>query len=142
MVLYIVNDPSPPNQLIKFTTRTSGVWSTPANIGAGVYTSEAPNLVGLADGDALLVYRGSDDSKGYFSRWTGTPRSWTAPALIANAAIVSAPAAAPGITGADAEIVYVDSTTTAAVHARLVGTTVTTIPIGGTGLSHAAIASQ
>jgi hypothetical protein len=141
MVVYVVNDATPTNRLIKFTTHTSSGWSPAVNLGAAVYTSETPAVTGLANGDALVVYRGSDDGKGYFSRWTGSPRAWTVPAPIASDAIPSAPSAAPGVTGADAEIVYLDATG-AAVHARLLGTTITTSPIGGTALTHAAIASQ
>ena len=90
--------------------RTNGAWSSPALIDPNAFSNDPVAAIGLPNGKALVVFRGSDQ-KPYFSTFDGTS-TWTtsAPVLGAtNPTIESLPSIAPGVCGADAIVAFVEA---------------------------------
>jgi hypothetical protein len=128
---------------VVYTTRTGTTWTAPAPIDANALTSEPVSLAALPGGDAVLAYRGQNGNA-YWSRYTAATSTWSAAASIGAATVAtpSAPSVAPGVGGVDAEMVYVEGATGRAMHTRLTGSTWSTpAAVGGTGLTHASVAS-
>ena len=133
------------NAAINFMTRTGVVtWPAPAVI-AGCYTDTPVGLAPLANGDAILAFRGQDGNL-YWTVYSHTSSSWSAVAAFStpNVSVVdndSAPVAVThGIGGDTAEIAYVSSGK--AYHARLTGSTWSTpVLVGGSSLTGVAIAA-
>ncbi|HZO12539.1 MAG TPA: hypothetical protein VFB62_04755 [Polyangiaceae bacterium] len=125
-----------------FTTRTNGIWSSPLKIDDNVFTDEPVRLTALAQGGALVTYRGTD-GKGYWLRYDATLSSWSPPDAIANPNpnITSAPDVTIGIGTTEAELVFIDAQDTTAYHTRLSATWSVPTVIGGTGLAAVAVDS-
>jgi hypothetical protein len=147
LVVYINHSPSPPpdaeDKKLYFATRTSGVWTTPQKISDQVFAVEPVNMVALPGGEAMLAFRGTDN-KGYSLRYTPGATPWGAPTPIGNpnVDIASPPSVAVGAGGFVAELGYVAASDGSAHHVRhdATGWGAAT-QVGGTGLSHVAIAS-
>jgi hypothetical protein len=133
---------------ILFATQTGGAWSTPAAIPGATAPSatsygpvERVGLAALPNGGAILAWRDRTTSGIFYSLYSGT---WSAAPIAfstPNITLSAAPAVAHGVAGATAEMAFVGSSG-AAFHARLIGGTWTTpVMVGGTTLSHVAIAS-
>jgi len=97
-----------PDTSIAFTTRTGGVWSTPAAI-ANCFTGDRLALAHLPSG-AILAFRGQDGNL-YWTVYTAGAWSAVAPLATPNVAIDSAPAVTHGIGAHTAEIAYVSGST-------------------------------
>ena len=90
--------------------RTNGTWSAPALVDPNAFSNDPVAAIGLPNGKALVVFRGSD-KKPYFSTFDGTS-TWTAAAALlgaTNPLIESVPSIAPGVCGADAIVAMVES---------------------------------
>jgi hypothetical protein len=98
-------------QQLMFTTRTSGTWSTPAMIPAGL-SGDQVSLAPLAAGGAVLVWRGTDTLL-YTSLFSaGPPAAWSVPVtgiMGSVSSLQTPPAVATGAIGAQAELLYLDS---------------------------------
>ncbi len=98
---------------LMFTTRTSGVWSTAAEVydvsGNIAYTSDEVALAPLSNGRAVLLYRGGNLAP-YFSIFDGTS-TWSAPAAVVSASttLSAVPAVATGVCGDDAIAALVET---------------------------------
>jgi hypothetical protein len=135
---------------LTFNTRTSGVWSTSAQVPGALAPSSTtfgPNervaLAALPGGAAIVAWRDRTTNAIDYSLYSGT--AWSAaPSVFPTAVVLSAaPAVAHGVAGAVAEIAYVDGSG-AGWHARLVGSSWTTpVQVFPTGtLSHVALAAS
>lgn len=88
-----------------FAKRTSGVWTTPAQVNSTAYTTEPFNLAALSGGGAIITWRGADSpNKGYATVFNGT--SWSTPVPITTVAVTSAPAVSHGNCGSVAIATY------------------------------------
>jgi hypothetical protein len=91
---------------LMFTTRTSGAWSTAAEVydasGNIAYTNDPVSLAPMSGGRAVLVFRGGNMAP-YFTTFDGT-NTWTAPAAVISATttVSTVPAVATGVCGDDA----------------------------------------
>jgi hypothetical protein len=147
LVVYINHQPAPPpnaeDKKLYYATRTSGVWSAPQKISDQVFAVEPPTITALAGGEALIAFRGTDN-KGYTVRYTPGATPWGAPTPIGNPNpdIASPPGVASGSGTFVAELAYVDAASGAAHHVRhdATGWGTATL-VGGSGLTHVAIAS-
>ncbi|NUP09576.1 MAG: hypothetical protein HOW73_26320 [Polyangiaceae bacterium] len=127
---------------IAFTTRTAGVWSSPADL-PDALTTDPVTLAPMAGGRAVAAFRGTN-GMAYASVYdpSGAP-VWSDPVGIAAAATPTPPAVATGAGGADAELVYVSTQTGSAMHSRLVsGQWSNPASIGGSALGSVAIAAR
>jgi hypothetical protein len=91
---------------VRWTARTSGVWSAPADI-VGLASTDPPSLAQLPGGGAVLAVRGVDENL-YLALFDAALGSWSLDTTFATTALVEAPAVAPGIESDDAELVFVD----------------------------------
>ena len=115
LVVYVQN-----NTQVRWTVRTGGAWSAPADI-AMALTATPVALTALPAGRALLAFRGNNGLL-YTSLYDETAApAWSLPAGISNpnVAITGIPAVAPGASGADAELAYVDANSVF-YHSRLI----------------------
>jgi len=98
---------------LMFTTRTSGAWSTAAEVydvsGNVAYATDEVSIAPLSGGRAVLLYRGGD-MKPYFSIFDGTS-TWSAPAAVVSSAttLSTAPTVATGVCGDDAIAALVET---------------------------------
>jgi len=123
-----------------FSTRSSGVWSTPSTIN-NIFTNNSVALAPTANGGAVLAYR-EQDGKLYWSGYSSD--AWSQPTAISipNVSIITTPTLAQGIGTATAELVFINNTDNNAYHSRLIGSSWTTpVLIGSTIVNNAAIAS-
>jgi hypothetical protein len=93
---------------LMWTTRTGTTWSTPALIDTNAFANDPVAMVALANGRALLVYRGSNQQP-YFSAFDPLKNpQWTVPAALlgTNPTITSVPSVAAGVCGDDALVAY------------------------------------
>jgi hypothetical protein len=125
---------------VLFTTRSSGVWSTPAPIDPNAFASQHVALAALSGSGAVVAFRGNDANI-YWSRYA--PASgWSAVAPVASPNVMTpaAPAVASGL-GVDAELAFISAADGAVYHARLTGQSWSApTRIGGTGLTNVALA--
>lgn len=96
---------------LMYTTRTSGAWSTPAEVydtsSSVAYTELAPTLAALPGGGAMVVWQGGNNMP-YESTYTaGT--GWAAPVQIASTTVMSVPVVAQGVCGATAIVGFVQT---------------------------------
>jgi hypothetical protein len=125
-----------------WTAKTGASWTAAQEIDMA-FASDAPALLALPGGDALVAFRGLD-GKLYTSRYDDAAMpAWSAPAALSSTVVIpSTPALATGVEGATAELAFVDGATGVAHHARLTGTTWSApAAVGGTGLTHVALGS-
>ncbi|HEY8089117.1 MAG TPA: hypothetical protein VIF09_14760 [Polyangiaceae bacterium] len=95
---------------LQYTTRTSGSWSSPADVydqaGNVAYAGATPSLAALPGGGAALAWRGSSPAYPYVSLYT--PGSgWSAPLAVSADALTSTPGVAAGVCGATMALAYV-----------------------------------
>jgi hypothetical protein len=139
MMVFVQN-----NNQIMFSTRTGGVWSSPAALQNGL-TGDRPALAPLPNGGAILAYRGTDTPTVgylYWSVYSASGWSAVAPFATPNPAISGPPSVTHGVGGMTAEIAYVD-TGGAAYHGRLSSSTWSPpVLVGGASLNGVAIASM
>ncbi len=139
LIVYI----SGAQDVLYFTTRTSGTWSAPAEVyGTTAYTGFTPTLAPLPGGGAIVVWQGGNNMA-YASTYTAGS-DWTAPAQIpSTTTVVSAPAVAPGVCGASVTVAYVLTGGQVEV-TSLVGSTWSTPAAisGATGMQSVAIATS
>ncbi|MFP6686705.1 MAG: hypothetical protein VB934_18435, partial [Polyangiaceae bacterium] len=132
----------PKHTKIMWSYASSGEWSEPAIIDPDVFTTDTISIIGLAGGDALLSYRGSD-SRAYVTRFfSGSAPTWSRAQAVAGADVLvdSSPSLANGSGSAEAELAAVVNG--AAVHLRYDnGTWSEPAAIGGANLLHVAIAT-
>jgi hypothetical protein len=123
-----------------FSTRSSGVWSTPSAINY-ILTNNSVALAPTANGGAVLAYRGQDGMlywSGYSSGALSQPTAISNP----NVSIITTPTLAQGIGTAAAELVFINNLDNKAYHSRFIGSLWTTpVLIDSTVVSNAAIAS-
>jgi hypothetical protein len=133
---------APPSDQQIFYVRQSAStlsWS-PALPIANALTAERPSLAALADGGAILAFRGTD-GKLYLTRYDGA--RWTSPAGVTTPTvnIVAPPAVTRGVGGAEIELVYVTAGGVASHVRYLAGAWTTPIVITtSTGLARVALA--
>jgi hypothetical protein len=135
---------------IRFATHSAGTWSATAAVpGATAPTAttwdttlERVGLAALPSGGAILAWRDRTTSGIYCSiysggAWSAAPLAFSSP----NVTVAAAPSVAHGVAGVTAEIAFVESNGVA-YHARLTGSSWTSpVAVGGTTLSHVAIAT-
>ena len=135
---------------LRFATQNGGAWSATAAVpGAAAPTAttwnttlERVGLAALPNGGAILAWQDRTTSGIFYSlysggAWSASPLAFSSP----NVTVGAAPSLAHGVAGATAEMAFVE-TSGVAYHARLTGSTWTTpVAVGGTTLSHVAIAT-
>ncbi len=124
--------------------RTGGTWNvSPTLVDPNAYSNNPVVLAPLANGGALLVFRGSDQTP-YFCKWDGVS-TWTAaaPILPMNNPIIEAlPSAAAGVCGVDAFVAFATSGGVE-IAAYVGGTFSTPVAVSGTsGAKFVAIATS
>ncbi len=132
------------DQRIRFTTRSSGIWSAPVVVDQNALTNDAISLAPMSAGRAVLAFRGQNAAILYSVYNPGANPPWTTPAVVvSNSTTPSTPAVARGIGAADAEIAFVSSSGVVA-HSRLMGGNAWSAPalIGGTNITSVALASR
>lgn len=130
---------------LQSTVRTSGSWSTPADVfdqsGNVAYAGTTPALAALPGGGAVLAWLGSSPAYAYVSTYGAS--GWTAPQAVSADVLASPPSVAAGVCGAQAAIAYVTTTGTVSVVTLAGGTWATPVPIGGaTAMQSVAIATS
>jgi hypothetical protein len=96
---------------LSYTTRTGGVWSTPATI-AGTETTAAVSLAPIAAGGAVLSYMGTDMHLYTTVLSASASSTWSSPVKGVpgdDPVLINAPSVATGATGADAELYYLET---------------------------------
>jgi hypothetical protein len=130
---------------LEYTIRTSGVWSTPANVyaqgGNVAYAGTTPALAALPGGGAILAWQGASPAYAYVSTYNPAI-GWTAPAAVSSDTLASPPAVAPGVCGADAVLAYVTTAGAVEVVTTMAGTWGSPAAIvGATGMQWVAVAA-
>jgi hypothetical protein len=96
---------------LEYTTRSSGAWSTPAEVydqgGNSAYTGYTPSVAALPGGGAVVAWLGGNNMP--YASIYAAGSGWSAPAQIAARTLVSAPAIAQGVCGAQVMAAFVET---------------------------------
>lgn len=102
------------DRLIHTATRTkaTGAWNAPVLVDNAAQPNGAPSVYALAEGRAILVWRGADNTAAFSVYTPGSPGAWTNPSGIAPAgpALRTPPAIAGGNCASEVTVTYIDNT--------------------------------